>query len=120
MTSRAVGDRFEQIACAHLQKNGLRLIERNASSRHGELDLIMLDHDQLVFVEVRYRRDPRAGDGIDSIGPNKRTRLIHAASLWLAAHPEHGRRACRFDVVALAGGADAPTLDWLRNAFDAF
>lgn len=120
MNTRSTGEHYERIACAHLQQHGLRLLESNANSRHGELDLIMRDGETLVFVEVRYRRSARSGDGLDSVGPAKRAKLVRAASLWLAAHPEHARRSCRFDVVALAGDEAAPRLEWLRSAFDAF
>lgn len=98
----------------------MRLVERNANSRHGEIDIIMRDGETLVFVEVRYRASARSGDGLDSVGPNKRTKLIRAASLWLAAHPEHARRAARFDVVGLTGDSTNPELEWITSAFDAF
>lgn len=120
MTTRSTGDHYERVAADHLQRHGLRLLERNANSRHGELDLIMRDGDIVVFVEVRYRSGSRSGDGLDSVGPSKRTKLIRAASLWLAAHPEHAHRACRFDVVGLSGDVDAPLLVWLKSAFEAF
>lgn len=120
VSTRSIGDHYEQLACVHLQAQGLRLLERNANSRHGELDLIMRDGETVVFVEVRYRRSARSGDGLDSVGPGKRAKLIRAASLWLAAHPEHGRRTCRFDVVALTGADAVPRLEWLKSAFDAF
>lgn len=119
-TTRSTGQHYEDIASTRLQAAGLRLIERNANSRHGEIDLIMRDGETLVFVEVRYRRSARSGDGLDSVGPSKRTKLIRAASLWLAAHPEHARRASRFDVVALTGASDSPSLEWVKSAFDAF
>ncbi|MEO7917563.1 MAG: YraN family protein [Dokdonella sp.] len=120
MNTRASGQHFERVACAHLQTAGLKLLERNANSRHGEIDLVMVDAETIVFVEVRYRRSDRSGDGLDSVGPSKRTKLIRAASLWLAAHPEHARRASRFDVVALSGGKERPEIEWLKSAFDAF
>ncbi|MFZ2235385.1 MAG: YraN family protein, partial [Dokdonella sp.] len=53
-TARSTGQHYEGIACTRLQAAGLRLIERNANSRHGEIDLIMRDDETLVFVEVRY------------------------------------------------------------------
>ena len=120
MSTRACGQHYEDIACARLQAAGLRLVERNANSRHGEIDLIMLDGEILVFVEVRYRSSARSGDGLDSVGPNKRTKLIRAASLWLAAQPQHARRTARFDVVGLTGDTAMPELEWIKSAFDAF
>lgn len=121
--ARRSGARSEDQALAHLEQAGLRLVERNFNCRLGELDLVMLEGATLVFVEVRYRRSGRAGqafgDGIDSISVAKRARLLRAASMFLARHPQHAARSCRFDVVAASGAADALGIRWLRNAFDA-
>ncbi len=115
---RDVGTQFEDLALAHAQKNGLRLIERNFTCRHGELDLIMRDREVVVFVEVRYRRSGAFGGAIDSVGPSKQRRLIKAASLFLQQHPDLSRQPCRFDVIALEGTAEAARIEWLRNAFE--
>ncbi|MCK9538790.1 YraN family protein [Dokdonella sp.] len=121
-TPRRAGTHYEDLALAHLQRAGLTLVARNYSCRLGELDLIMQDGATLAFVEVRYRRSGDThgfGDGIDSISAAKRSRLVRAASLFLAAQPRLARRACRFDVVAIAGPTGAESLTWCRNAFEA-
>jgi putative endonuclease len=45
--------------------------------------------------------------------------LAKAASLFLQSNPGLARHACRFDVIAISGTQDSPTIDWQRNAFDA-
>lgn len=115
---RSIGAHFEDLALAHVERNGLRLLTRNFNCRYGELDLVMRDHDIVVFLEVRYRRNARFGDGLDSVGAGKRDRLIKAASLFLQAHPELARQPCRFDVLAIGGDPSAPVVDWQRNAFE--
>lgn len=119
---RSTGARYEDLARERLEAAGLVLLERNFTCRHGEIDLVMRDGEVLVFVEVRYRRGGGRsgfGDGIDSVGPAKRAKLVRAASTWLAMHPRMASHACRFDVVAIAGDAPAATLDWRTDAFDA-
>jgi putative endonuclease len=119
---RSTGSHYEQLACAHLERAGLVLIERNFNCRHGELDLVMRDRDVIVFVEVRYRRGAARsgfGDGMDSVGAAKRAKLVRAAGAWLARHPREARLACRFDVVAVDGEDDAASLEWRASAFDA-
>lgn len=122
-TTRVTGARYEDIALAHLERNGLALIERNFSCRYGEIDLVMHSGDTLVFVEVRYRRGRNNamnfGDGIDSVGASKRAKLVRAAGIFLATHPRLADRTCRFDVLAIAGDASAHTIDWRPNAFEA-
>lgn len=116
---RARGDAIEAAALGFLQQHGLRLLARNARSRGGEIDLVMLDGAAVVFVEVRYRANPAFGGGAASVDAGKRRRLVHAARAFLAGHPQMADAPCRFDVVDADGDPDAPTLTWLRAAFDA-
>lgn len=116
---RAAGDDFEQRACVALKRAGLKLLARNYTTRHGELDLVMRDGDTVVFVEVRYRKSASHGDAATSVTASKQAKLIHAAQHWLAAHPQHARRPCRFDVVSYDGPVDALQRQWLRGAFEA-
>ncbi len=123
VSTRAVGAEGERLAQAHLQAAGLTLVARNFKSPGrggGEVDLIMREPDgTLVFVEVRQRGSARHGGAAASVGWVKQRRVIFAARHYLArlgAWPP-----CRFDVVAIeeAAAGAAPTVDWLRGAFDA-
>ncbi|KGI77067.1 YraN family protein [Oleiagrimonas soli] len=116
---RATGDAFEDRALAHLERAGLKAVARNFHTRFGELDLIMRDGATLVFVEVRYRRSRGYGGAAMSVTARKRERLVRAAEGFLAAHPEHAERDCRFDVIAFEGDAERPDTAWHRAAFDA-
>jgi putative endonuclease len=118
------GARVEALAREFLQRHGLNPIAANANYRGGELDLVMRDGDMLVFVEVRYRRSAGNassgfGGGAASVDANKRRKLVHAASQFLAAHREYSRAPCRFDVIDASGDPEAPTFAWLRDAFRA-
>lgn len=117
--SRASGTEWEGIARQHLEDRGLRHVESNYHCRRGELDLIMQDEDDLVFVEVRYRRDPGYGTGAESVDRKKRARLIATASHWLSTHPGLDDNPCRFDVVSMSGTPSHPKVDWIRDAFSA-
>ncbi len=108
---------WERAAQRELERAGLRLRAANVRYRIGELDLVMDDADVLVFVEVRYRRGRSHGDGAASVDARKRARMANAAAAYLATSPALARRTCRFDVVAVTGAAEAPSFDWIRNAF---
>lgn len=120
---RAKGAVVEAAALAHLTRAGMREVATNANYRIGELDLVMLEDGAggttVVFVEVRYRRDPRFGGGAASVDANKRRKIVHAAQAFLAAHPRLANAACRFDVIEADGDPASPRLNWLRDAFRA-
>ena len=120
---RAQGARVEALARDFLQQHGLEPVAANANYRGGELDLVMRDGDVLVFVEVRYRREGASargfGGGAASIDASKRRKLVVAAESFLQSHRAYARAACRFDAVVASGEPDAPTFEWLRDAFRA-
>jgi putative endonuclease len=117
--SKQLGDEAEALALAHLQDQGLRLVERNyrvargPRSRGGEIDLILRDRDgTLVFVEVRSRRSGLHGGAAASIGTAKQASLRLAARHYLLRLPV--LPPCRFDVVAIDKGC----IEWIPGAFD--
>ncbi|WP_222565121.1 YraN family protein [Novilysobacter antarcticus] len=116
---RSLGSAVEAAARDHLIAAGLRPVAANANYRLGELDLVMLDGDTLLFIEVRYRRDNRFGGGAASVDVRKQRKLVRAAQLFLQRHPRYANGPCRFDVVEADGDPAAPHLNWLRDAFRA-
>lgn len=115
--SQRTGAAVEQAALVYLQKQGLRCVARNFTSRSGEIDLIMRGDNCLVFIEVRYRRSLRFGGGAASITRDKQSRLVRTAEYFLLRHPRYRTIPCRFDVVAASGEPDQPELSWIPNAF---
>lgn len=99
----------EERALAYLEQQGLRLVERNARSRRGEIDLVMRDGVTLVFVEVRQRTSARFGGAAASIGATKQARLWRSAQHFLCRYPVPP--PCRFDAVCIDGTA----MTWLRH-----
>jgi putative endonuclease len=92
-----LGDLGEQAAERLLLANGYELVARKWRCRAGEIDLIMRQGDELVFVEVRTRR--AAGLAQESVGPRKQRRLVELAQHYVQTH----QASCswRIDVVAV-------------------
>lgn len=110
------GAGYELIARRHLEQAGLVFEAANIRFRCGELDLIMRDKQQWVFVEVRYRRNNRFGGAAASVTRAKQQKLLRAAAIWLAMrNASFDTLDCRFDVVAITGDQ----LEWLPDAFNA-
>ncbi|WAH59774.1 YraN family protein [Pseudomonas silvicola] len=116
---RQAGLEAEAQALAYLQQQGLQLLARNWLCKGGELDLVMLDGDTVVFVEVRYRLHAQWGGALESIDARKVARVVNAAHLYLHKEARWANHPCRFDVIALEGTASKDMrLNWLRNAFE--
>lgn len=111
------GDAAEDAASLFLLANGLRLLARNARYPFGEIDLVMLDAQVLVFVEVRFRRSQGFGGAIASVDAAKRRKLVRAAQAWLGSHRQFRDASCRFDVIAVALAGEGLACEWIRSAF---
>ena len=111
---------MEERALEYLQGKGLALVERQARYPFGEIDLVMTDGNELVFVEVRYRASRSFGGALASVGRAKQRRLQLAALAWLSTAkrkansygPAPRYKGCRFDLVLI----EPAELQWLRNA----
>jgi len=111
----------EDLALAHLERRGYRLVARNHRTRFGEIDLIVSDDATIVFVEVKARRvDATAGSALESVSPRKQRQVRGMAAAWLVESTDRPRaRDLRFDAVGVtldtAGGL--VRLDHLEGAF---
>ncbi|MFZ9082026.1 MAG: YraN family protein [Burkholderiaceae bacterium] len=114
ISSRAIGQAAEDLALKFLQSQGLKLVARNQLFRGGELDLIMRDGSQLVFVEVRQRSCSRFGGPLASVHWRKQRRIVHASRCWLLKTGWKTLPACRFDVVGLDARRQ---ISWIKAAF---
>ncbi len=97
---RDIGDQGEQIALCFLQEKCYRLLEKNYTSRYGELDLVMMDSSVIVFVEVKTRTSESFGFPEEAVTPVKLERIMNAGMEWLQSHPEMPDD-WRVDVVAV-------------------
>lgn len=100
MTARRdLGDFGERIAAHRLESEGMTVIERNVRVGRIEIDLVMRDRDEMVFVEVRTRRGA-PGLAAESVDAAKLCRMWEAAAGYCEQHGI-GLEAARIDVVAV-------------------
>lgn len=113
---KAIGTHFEGVAARYLTSRGVQIRERNVYNRGGEIDLIGLDQDTLVFFEVRYRGSGSLVDPASSISYPKRQRLLRAVSFYLHKHNLWNAYS-RIDVVAISPGTVKKyRVQWIQNA----
>ena len=114
--SARTGKTGEDIALLYLEKTGMRLLERNYRVRGGEIDLIMDDGGQIVFVEVKTRVYSGDGSAYDAVNAAKQRHITKAAVRYLSEKASF-EAACRFDVVIIIGQPPDARLEHHKNAF---
>ena len=103
---RNFGAAGEERACAFLEEKGFSLVERNyRAGKTGEIDIIAVKENLVVFAEVKSRSSDRYGGGIYSINVSKKKHLKTAARAYLASHPlyDTGDYIFRFDLILVSG-----------------
>ena len=99
-----------------LTQNGMQCLDRRYHSPCGEIDLIMLDKETLVFVEVKARTFRTLSEAQNAVSPSKQRKIIQTALYYLNEHPEHADRLMRFDVVSISGSF----VHHIPNAFQGY
>jgi putative endonuclease len=93
----------ESRAAALLIAKGYRILARRFRTPLGEIDIVARRRGALIFVEVKARDN--FDTAAEAIGKRQQNRIIAAAQLWLAGHPEDAMRDMRFDVVLVVPGS---------------
>ena len=120
-TERAeLGALGERLAAEHLERQGYRILERNFRCRMGEIDLIARRENELVFTEVKLRKDASHGEAREFVAASKQRKLLLTAEYYLAARPWAQELQARFDVIevyAPRGTEENCSVCQLENAF---
>ena len=120
---RRIGRLAEDLVAARLERNGWELVERNARTRFGELDIVALDGRALVFVEVKAgRADSAFGPErpVLGVGPKKQQRIRRLAVAWMRERRDAPRYAeIRFDAVGVTLDRSGRVTDYehIKGAF---
>lgn len=113
MNKRSVGSSYEEMAVQYLQRQGLKILDRNFRCRLGEVDIIAKDQTYFVFVEVKYRKDSMNGNPADAVNYRKQQKICKVADFYRISHRLSADTPVRFDVVAILGDE----IMWHKNAF---
>jgi len=110
----------EDLAAKTLKHAGMQILQRNYRCVVGEMDIIAMDGNDLVFVEVKTLQSDDIGDPEEHIHEGKQRKIERIARHYLNAHQAE-ERPCRFDVVAVVLGSEGgePVIRHHRAAFDA-
>ena len=134
------GKQGEEIVSQWLIDRGGKILNHRWRWKGGEIDLIAIESDTLLFIEVKTRkRSNWDTDGLLAITSQKQAKILTTAAIFLARHPHLAEYPCRFDVAIVrhqpthqqilgkplhiatdvAAGARLLLVDYLADAFDA-
>lgn len=113
MNKRTVGTNWENLVKEYLQENKVRILEHNFRCRSGEIDLIGIDGDYLVFFEVKYRSNMEHGYAEEAVDYRKQSKICRVSDYYRFIHKISDNADIRYDVIAVNGNE----LKWHKNAF---
>lgn len=106
----------ENIAGEYLEKLGYSPLYSNFSWKFGEIDLVMKDHNYIVFIEVRSLKNNKGIQPIETINKNKIRKIKKTAELFLHKYNLH-EALCRFDFISIQGSPEKYVIKHSKDAF---
>lgn len=100
LSKKIEGKMGEDVAAKLLQKKGYKIIERNFSKRYGEIDIVALDGETLVFVEVKTRKSSQFGSPLEAITSWKLRSVVKTAQYYKMTHSKP-QEQMRIDAVGI-------------------
>lgn len=112
-SNRKTGAEKEELAVSYLEKRGFAVRERNFRSRQGEIDIVGLDGEYLVFLEVKYRKNKSFDGALAAVGDKKKHRICRTADYYRYVRHIPQETPVRYDVLGIQG----EEMLWIKNAF---
>ena len=120
MNAYHVGFLYELRAARLVRQRGYRVLARRYRAGDGEIDLIARRGSELVFTEVKLRKDASHGEAREFVTASKQRKLLLTAEYYLSARPWAQDLQARFDVIevyAPQGTEENCSVCRLENAF---
>lgn len=116
MSTTSSGQLGEIAASEYLKNKGYKILGRNFRSKFGEIDLVAIDGDTLVFVEVKTRWNKAYGYPQEAVTPRKLRKIARTGEYFKLLNPQTPE-LLRIDVVAIEVEDDTVTsLELIKNA----
>lgn len=99
---RRIGKYWEKMVAEYLDHKGYVILFMNYRTRYSEIDIVAQDREELVFIEVKYRKTASAGNPLEAVDLRKQKRIRNAALYFLSDNDyDIENTAIRFDVIGI-------------------
>lgn len=117
---KLLGDKGERVAVKFLKRNGYSILAQQYRTDLGEIDIIALDGQTVVFIEVKTRKTDLKGQPFEAVTLQKQRQLTRLAGSFLKQHQLLNQSA-RFDIISIIWQSDqsTPEIQHYQNAFSA-
>lgn len=113
--NKITGNFGEDLACKYLEKNNYQILDRNFTSYRGEIDIIALEKNTIVFIEVKTRAQTFCGAPAEAVNRQKKKQIYKVAEYYLYDNNLLNAEV-RFDIVEIyLQGSDSYTLNHLKD-----
>lgn len=112
MNKRQIGSIGEDMAVEFLKSRGVKILERNYQNRFGEIDIIGMEDNTLLFIEVKYRKNESFGYPLEAVGFAKQEKIRKTARFFLNEN-HYYHYNIRFDCIGIIGSQ----IEWIKGAF---
>lgn len=119
MKNREFGNIGEDLTCEYLKSIGMKIIERNYRLRTGEIDVIAMDGETVVFIEVKTRSNSNYGTPAESVTVNKQKKISQTARTY-AVRKNLNDCDFRFDIVEVYYNKNNYRINLIKNAFEVY
>ena len=115
---KIIGNRGEECSAKFLKKNKYKIICKNFSNKHGEIDIICENKEYIVFVEVKTRSNDGFTSGVYAVNKKKQHNIIKTAYTYLKDHPSN--KQPRFDIIEIEHNKGDGTFQVKEHYVNAF
>ena len=112
MNKRKTGTAYEEIAADYLRKKGIHILVMNYRVSQGEVDIIGEDKENIIFIEVKYRKTASYGEPWEAVSIHKQKKICSVARQY--CYTKRIKKQIRYDVISICG----EEISWFQNAFE--
>lgn len=99
-----------------MEKENFYIVARNFKCKYGEIDIIAIDKNELVFIEVKTRESIQFGEPRDSVEKNKKKHIKNVANFFVMENKLENK-FIRFDVIEVYWNKKTYKINHIKNIF---